>query len=244
MRARWHKLGAACAGALLALAMAASAQQSPDWKRCVNEDNEFSTDVQISRCTAIIQSGRENRKNRAIAFNNRGLAYYKTDDNDHAIADFNKAVGLDPQYDRAYSARASAWSDKGDHDRAISNYNLAIRLNTKNPIALNNRCDELLIVRQPHASLADCNESLRLRPGHANTLMHRGNAHLVLGQLDRAIADYDAALGSKPNDAWSLYGRGLTKIRQRDAAAGAVDTAAAKAIDANIAGTFERYGLK
>ena len=59
-----------------------------------------------------------------------------------------------------------------------------------------------------------------------------------------ALRAYGVALGSKPKDAWSLYGRGLTKIRQRNAAAGTLNTTAAKTIDADIAGTFERYGLK
>ena len=74
--------------------------------------------------------------------------------------------------------------------------------------------------------------------------MHRGNVYVVLGQWDKAIADYNAALQLKPKDAWSLYGRGFAKTKQGDAAGGAADIAAAKAIDSSIADGFAIRGIK
>ena len=139
---RWHNLAAA-ATALLLAATAAHAQQSKNWQWCVNDGHAFGADDQIRGCTALIQSGKENRQDTSIAYNNRGLAHYDKEDYDRAIADFTQAIRLDPKFGKAYDARANAYSDKGDHDRAIADYNEAIRIDSANPRAFNNRCDEL-----------------------------------------------------------------------------------------------------
>src|SRR6267378_1977540 len=76
-------------------------QKSQAWTWCVN-DAKASADLQISGCTTVIQSGRETTRNIAIAFNNRGNAYHDKKEYDRAIADYDQAVKLDPNYARAY----------------------------------------------------------------------------------------------------------------------------------------------
>jgi tetratricopeptide (TPR) repeat protein len=240
---RWRRLGGlAVAAALIGMAPA-SAQQSPDWTLCVNKNKAYPVDQAVKGCTNVLKSGRETTRNRAIAFNNRGIAYYDDNQYEKAIADFTEAIKLDRGYADAYQSRASAYSDNGDHDKAVADYNQAIRLNAKDPIAFNNRCDELLIIHQVQAAIQDCNESLRMRPNHANTMMHRGNALLAAKQYAKAIDDYDAVLRQNPKDAWSLYGRGFAKLKQGNGA-GNADIDAAKAIQPKIAEGFESRGIK
>ncbi len=50
----------------------------------------------------MIQSGREGQKNLAIAFNNRGNAYSDKKDYDRAIADYDAAIRLDPNFALAF----------------------------------------------------------------------------------------------------------------------------------------------
>ena len=59
----------------------------------------------------------------------------------------------------------------------------------------------------------------------------------------RAIADYDAALHLEAKRATALYGPGTAKLKKGDAS-GDADIAAAKAIKADIAEEFARYGVK
>jgi hypothetical protein len=63
----------------------------------VNKGNTFSFDVTIGGCTAVIQSGKETRSALAMAYNNRGVAYRAKGEGDRAIADFNKAIELNPK---------------------------------------------------------------------------------------------------------------------------------------------------
>ena len=64
----------------------------------------------------------------ANAYTNRGNAYDKKGDFDHAIEDHTKAIDLDPNNAYAYFNRGNVYDKKGDHDRAIADYTQAIEL--------------------------------------------------------------------------------------------------------------------
>jgi hypothetical protein len=64
-----------------------------------------------------------------------------------------------------------------------------------------------------------------------------------MAQWDAAIDDYNSALRLNPKQVGSLYGRGIAKLKKGDAS-GDTDTAAAIAMDANIALEFKRYGVQ
>jgi tetratricopeptide (TPR) repeat protein len=63
--------------------------------------------------------------------NNRGNGYYAKGEHDRAIADFDKAIGIDPAQATAFYNRGNAYYAKGDRDRAIADYDRAILLNPR-----------------------------------------------------------------------------------------------------------------
>jgi len=91
-------------------------------------------------------------------------------------------------------------------------------------------------------ALADCNQALRLTPNNPATLDSRAFIFLKMTNFDAAVSDYDAALQSNPKLAFALYGRGLARLRNDDPS-GEADMAAAKAIQADIAEEYARYGM-
>jgi len=97
----------------------------------MNKEKTVSSDVQISSCTTLIQSGKEPTKNRAIAYIHRGNVYRVKGDYDRAIADLDKAITLDPKSVAAYISRGHAYQGKSDLDRSIIDYNKAIILDPK-----------------------------------------------------------------------------------------------------------------
>ena len=64
-------------------------------------------------------------------YNSRGLAKETKGDHDGAIADYNRAIELDPKQPRAYMNRGFAKQANGDVDGAIADYNRALELAAK-----------------------------------------------------------------------------------------------------------------
>ncbi len=80
-------------------------------------------------------------------------------------------------------------------------------------------------------------------PSNAGTLDSRGFVFLKMTQFDAAVSDYEAALRIDPKLAFALYGRGLARLRNDDPT-GEADITAAKALQADIAEEYARYGVQ
>ncbi len=64
----------------------------------------------------------------ALAYRNRGVAYYKQGDLDRAIADFTRAIELDPDNGTAFYARGTAYAEAGEKEKAIADLEQALKL--------------------------------------------------------------------------------------------------------------------
>src|SRR6267378_173670 len=74
----------------------------------------------------------------AADYVNRGIEEHQKGDYDGAIADFTKAIEIDPRAADAYMARGDARKNKGDLDGAITDYTKAIEIDPSNAIGYNN----------------------------------------------------------------------------------------------------------
>ena len=64
-----------------------------------------------------------------------------------------------------------------------------------------------------------------------------------MSHFDAAVSDFDAVLRDEPKQPFGLYGRGLARLKNEDPA-GEEDVAAAKALQADIAEEYARYGVQ
>ena len=67
------------------------------------------------------------------------LAYYKKGEVGRAIAEYTKAIELNPNYATAYNNRGATYAEKDDYERAIKNYTKAIDLKPNYAEAYANR---------------------------------------------------------------------------------------------------------
>src|SRR5262245_33490551 len=81
-----------------------------------------SNDVErmIRGCTDVINTRHELRQTLAVAYHRRGIAYAAKRDFDRAIADYTKAIEIDPEHVGAYNDRGLAYTNKSDYQRAIA----------------------------------------------------------------------------------------------------------------------------
>jgi len=73
------------------------------------------------------------------AYIDRGRTYLQQDDNERAIADFTKAIELDPEGASAYNHRGVAYAGKLDFDSAIADFDKAIEFDAALRNAHSNR---------------------------------------------------------------------------------------------------------
>src|SRR5262249_1621776 len=157
MRFLRAKIVAGAAGAMLAASPAiALTDRQIDW--CNNNNHAFSLDLQISGCTAAIQSGRWSGKRLATAFLNRATAYDEKKDDDRAIADLNEAIRLNPQFAGAFNNRGVTFRGRKDYDRSVADFSEAIRLDPKYAQAFFNRGNAYSDKKDYDRAIADFNE--------------------------------------------------------------------------------------
>src|SRR5882724_4269307 len=108
----------AFAFALSATTSLAAAQEPSSWDMCNNEGKAYPPDIVVYGCTAAIGAADQNPQHLAVAHNNRGLAFRAKGDIARALADYDEAVRLDPDYAGAFNNRGVTLHDKGELGRA------------------------------------------------------------------------------------------------------------------------------
>jgi lipoprotein NlpI len=136
----------------------------------------------------------------AVDYFNRGVAEKANGDFEGAIADYNRAIELDPKYAAAYSNRGNAKQAKGDLDGAIADCNRAIELDPKDAMAHKNRGVAKKSKGDLKGAIADYTRAIELDPKYAAAYFHRGIAKQAKGDLKGAIDDINGAIERNNQD--------------------------------------------
>src|SRR5687768_2549635 len=173
-------------GLALGLAFAAHAQPGNDEKVCLAQV-PASAQAQVEACSALLATGRYNERNRAIIHSNRGVAQRARRDLAVAIADYDEAIRLYPEFARAYVNRGNAHYDRQDYDRAIADLDQAVRLDARSASAFISRGNAWDAKGDADRAIADYTAALELTPNSAIAHFNRGLVLRRKGQLDRAL---------------------------------------------------------
>ena len=92
-------------------------------------------DRRIRGCTQIIEREDASPIYIAGAYEARGLAYHKMRDYDRAIADFDKAIELNPDKVGFHISKGISYIEKRDRERAIAAFRKALEIDPSNELA-------------------------------------------------------------------------------------------------------------
>ena len=147
-----------------------------------------------------------------FAYADRAEIYEKMGDHARAIADYTKALELDPGSTfgmEFYTKRADALMASGNYKSAAADYTNAIDVDPKHveltdrnsttADLFNRRAMALLSAGQPAEALQDSEHSLALWPGDPASVTTHGRVLEALGRRDEAIADFQRALTNAPD---------------------------------------------
>jgi tetratricopeptide (TPR) repeat protein len=242
-RMPWHtqwKWSAALAlvGAGLAPIVFA-AKLPPDYPLAFRCQGQGTPAERIVACDRIIAAGGVSLLTPAQAYGLRADALAEMNQYTDAIADYDRAIALDPRDPTAHFNRGLAYAALGDDAHAVADFDEQIRLQPQYYDAFYHR--GLIWTRKHEFDLAirDFDEVIRLYHSFGDevccryTLMtalyRRGLARLDRGDLDRAIDDFSGAIAINPT-ADFYASRSEAYDRAGDHAAALKDTMMATAL--------------
>ena len=233
---------AVAAGALLASG-SVQAQQSPDWARCINQDGRFPPDIAFSACTNVISLGTDAGQKLAIAYGRRGNVYHDKGEYDRAIADYTKALEINPRDAVAYNNRGIAYRAKGDNESAIADYSKAIEMNPRDAVAYNNRGIAYRAQSDNDRAIADHAKAIAIDPELVSAYNNRGIAYRIKGDNDSAIADHAKAIEIDAEFFSAYYNRALAFRAKGDNDSAIEDTTTAIEINPRHVGAYFNRGV-
>lgn len=186
---------------------------------------------QVRACSAVIAAKPGAAQRLIVAYANRAWAYTLLGDSDRAVADFDKAIALDPALESAHRGKGIAHHRKGQYREAIAAFGRAIAAKPDYAGAFVDRGLAHAALGEGQRALADLDAAVGILPDVGRYYFLRASVTERLGKADTALADLDRAVSLEPKTAVCRIARGrvlATLGRTKEAIA---DFTAALALD-------------
>jgi protein O-mannosyl-transferase len=146
--------------------------------------------------------------NLARPVSNRGVACGELGMREQAIADYSRAIELDPRYVIASFNRGVAYGETGQWEKAAEDYTRILMRDPGYTKAWFNRGMANENLGRWKDAASDYSKAIALEPGNAKAFYGRGLARMNLAKWDSALADFSASLRIDTGyaQAWSAMG--------------------------------------
>jgi tetratricopeptide (TPR) repeat protein len=181
---------------------------------------QATADEKIRACSSLIDAPDGDSERRAVLYTSRGAAWRQKGDFDHALADQDEAIRLQPDSALLYFNRAITWRSKEDANRTIADFGEAIRRAPGFALAYRSRGDQLYAKADYTGAIRDYDTAISLTARDPRALTMRGLAKWQLGDGNAGKADIAAAMRIDVVIAVALVGQA-----QPERTAGAAKTA-------------------
>jgi hypothetical protein len=110
---------------------------------------------------------------------------------DAALASYDRAIAIEPQYAEAHTNRGVVLKELGRFEPALASHDQAIAITPDCAEAYSNRGVLLYELKRVDAALASYTEAIALRPDYARAYENRAYAFLLSGNFDQGWSDYE-----------------------------------------------------
>jgi hypothetical protein len=108
----------------------------------------------------------------------RGTAWYNLKDYDRAIADYIKAIEINPEYTLAFYNKSAVWVAKKEYNKAIAAYTTTIEVNPNYTYAYVSRGNIKRVFNGDYdGAIADYNAAIKINIDDENAYYYRGYAY-------------------------------------------------------------------
>jgi Tfp pilus assembly protein PilF len=130
---------------------------------------------------------------------------------EEAIAAYNKALSIKPNYVDAYNNMGNTLKEQGKLEEAIEAYNKALSIKPDYVDAYFNMGNALQDQGKPEEAIEAYNTALSIKPDYAKAYYNIGILLAEQGKLEEAIKAYNKAVSTKPDylDAYNNIGNTL-----------------------------------
>ncbi len=159
----------------------------------------------------------------------KGYSLIELGEYEEAIAAYDQALAIKPDYHEALYNKGIALSAIGRNEDAIAAYDQALAIKPDDHEALNNKGIALSAFGRNEDAITAYDQALAIKPDDHEALFNKGNALTALSRHEDAIAAYDQALAIKPDDHRVLRNKGnaLSALGRGEDATAAYEQAAA-----------------
>ena len=151
-----------------------------------------------------------------LANYNLGLAYYAMGMYDKAIAEYEKVLGMKPDFVEAHNNLGNAYFARYMDDKAISEYEKVVASNPNHAKAHNNLGFAYYTKGMYDKAMDEINKARSICPDYATAHYNAGLVYYAQGMHDKAIAAYAKAVILKPHFAEAHYNLGLAYYKEND----------------------------
>jgi lipoprotein NlpI len=210
--------------ALFGFQVASWSEPGDDSNNCASAAEGNETDLAINLCTRIIEAGQLSDRDLAVTYDNRGLAYYKKSDYDHAIRDFDRAIGLEPTSAAVLMRRAQAYQAKREYEQSLADYEAAARLDST---FHSDRSKGFLLfyLGRMSQSAETFEHYLKSNPADTRVILFRYLAEAKIGNVQGAARELEADAAKLKERGWpaSIIDFHLGRIDEKTMLAAADD---------------------
>ncbi len=153
-------------------------------------------------------------------YSNRAQFYRDQGNINQALADYTKAIEVNPNKGSTYNSRGKTYFDLGGPQndqnlvqQAIADYTKGMEFAPELGELYANRGAALGYLGKNQAALLDLNKAIELEPNKPGGYANRSLLYMQSGNYELAIQDHTAYLSMNPYDAEVWYERGLGKSR-------------------------------